>query len=189
MSAPTVLHTERLLLRPFQDSDVEDALSYRDDREFAQFLPRIPQPFTRADAEAFVTLNMSESWDRSPTFAVVLDRTLIGTVNFEVDVDTRTAMLGYAIGRAWWGRGIATEAARAAMAWAIEMFSLVRIWASTDARHVRSRAVLEKLGMQCEALRVGDHIGRDGEIVDEVVYGMNLVPRGKGLVRYEHPYI
>src|SRR3954471_1148008 len=106
MTRPTILHTDRLLLRPFQDSDVEDALSYRDDREFARFLSHIPQPFTRSDAEAFVKLNISESWDQSPTFAVVLDGTLIGTVNFEVEPETRTAMLGYAIGRAWWGRGI-----------------------------------------------------------------------------------
>ncbi|HEV2294846.1 MAG TPA: GNAT family N-acetyltransferase [Tepidisphaeraceae bacterium] len=173
----SVLHTDRLVLRPFQHSDVADAQSYRNDREFARFLPHIPQPFTRKDAEAFVALNMSEPWDRSPTFAVVLDGILVGTVNFEVDAKTRAAMLGYAIGRAWWGRGIATDAARAAMAWAIETFGLVRIWASTDARHVRSRRVLEKLGMQREGLRVGDHIGRAGETVDEVVYGLNLAPQ------------
>ena len=47
MTAPILLRTERLTLRPFQDSDVEDALSYRDDPEFARFLPHIPQPFTR----------------------------------------------------------------------------------------------------------------------------------------------
>lgn len=176
MTAPIVLRTERLALRPFQDSDVEDALSYRDDLEFARFLPHIPQPFTRRDAEAFVALNMSEPWERSPTFAVVLEGTLIGTVNFELDADMRTAMLGYAIGRAWWGRGLAIEAAQAAIAWAVDTFSLVRIWASTDARHVRSRRVLEKLGMQPEAVRVGDHRGRAGEPVDEMVYGLNLAP-------------
>ena len=176
---PIVLRTERLTLRPFQDSDVEDALSYRDDPEFARFLAHIPQPFTRRDAEAFVALNMSEPWERFPTFAVVLEGTLIGTVNFGVDADMRVAMLGYAIGRAWWGRGLATEAVRAAIAWAVDTFSLVRIWASTDVRHVRSRRVLEKLGMQRDALRVGDHIGRAGELVDEVVYGLNLAPIDK----------
>jgi RimJ/RimL family protein N-acetyltransferase len=174
MTMPIVLHTERLTLRQFQDSDVEDALSYRDDPEFARYLPHIPQPFTSRDAEAFIALNMSEPWERSPTFAIVLEGTLIGTVNFEVDADTRTAMLGYAIGRAWWGRGLATEAVRTAIAWAVDTFSLVRIWASTDVRHVRSRRVLEKLGMQREEVRVGDHIGRAGELVDEVVYGLNL---------------
>ena len=177
MTAPIVLRTDRLILRPFQDSDVEDALSYRDDPEFPQFLPHIPQPFTRRDAEAFVALNMSQPWERSPTFAVVLDGTLIGTVNFEIEADTRTAMVGYAIGRTWWGRGLATEAARAATTWAIDRFGLVRIWASTDVRHVRSRRVLEELGLQREVLRVGDHVGRAGEIVDEVVYGRNLAPK------------
>ena len=72
MVLPTEIRTERLLLRPFQSSDVDDALGYRNDAEFARFLPHIPQPFTRADAEAFVAMNTSEPWDRSPTFAVVL---------------------------------------------------------------------------------------------------------------------
>ena len=172
---PTQITTERLLLRPFQSGDVDDALAYRDDVEFARFLPHIPQPFTRGDAETFVATNMSEPWDRSPTFAVVLGGRVIGTVNFEVDATTRTAMLGYAIGRAWWGRGIATEAAQAAMAWAIEAFHLVRVWASTDLGNVRSQRVLEKLGMRRESVRVADHVGRDGKDVDEVVYGLDVV--------------
>jgi RimJ/RimL family protein N-acetyltransferase len=175
MTARIELRTQRLLLRPFRAEDVADALAYRDDAAFARFLPHIPQPFTRRDAEAFVALNMSEPWERSPTFATVLrDGPLIGTVSFEVDTGKRSAMLGYAIGRTWWGQGIATEAASAAMAWAIEVFGLTRVWASTDERNVRSQRVLEKLGMRREAVRRPDHVGRDGELVDEVVYGFDL---------------
>lgn len=174
--ARTELRTRRLLLRPFQAGDVEDALAYRNDAEFARFLSHIPLPFARRDAEAFVALNMSEPWDRSPTFAVVLDGRMIGTVNFEVEDETRSAMLDYAIGREWWGRGIATEAVRAATAWAVEAFNLARLWASTDVRHLRSQRVLEKLGMQREAIRVRDHIGRDREPIDEVVYGLSIGP-------------
>jgi ribosomal-protein-alanine N-acetyltransferase len=175
MTVPIELRTERLLLRPFQARDVEDALAYRDDLEFARFLPHIPQPFTRRDAEAFVALNMSEPWNRSPVFAVVLNGKLIGTVNFEVDVETRSAMLGYAIGRAWWGRGIATEAGRAAVAWAIKTFDLTRIWARTDPRHTGSVRVMEKLGLRHEDVRIADRIGRDGTPVDAVVYSLDLV--------------
>jgi ribosomal-protein-alanine N-acetyltransferase len=174
MAAKNVLHTQRLLLRPFEVGDVADVLAYRDDVEFARFLSHIPQPFTVKDAQAFVALNMAEPWERSPTFAVVLDGRVIGTVNLEVDAEGRTAMLGYAIGRAWWGQGMATEAARAAMEWGIETFALRRIWASTDSRHLRSQRVLEKLGTRREAIRVDDHAGRDGERVDEVVYGMDV---------------
>jgi ribosomal-protein-alanine N-acetyltransferase len=180
MAARTELATQRLLLRPFRADDVADALSYRDDEEFARFLPHIPLPFTRRDAQEFVSTNMTEPWEASPTFAVVLHGKVIGTVNLEVDAKTRTAMLGYAVGRAWWGQGFATEAAQAVMAWGIEAFSLVRVWASTDARHLRSQRVLEKLGMQREALRVEDHVGRDGEWIDEVVYGLDGGARGEG---------
>ena len=171
VTRPTQITTERLVLRPFRVGDVDDALSYRNDVEFAQFLPHIPQPFTRRDAEAFVSTNMAEPWDRSPTFAVVFEERLIGTVNLEVDITTHTAMIGYAIGRAWWGRGLAPEAVRAAMAWAIEEFSLVRVWASTELGNIRSQRVLEKVGLRRESEGVADRLGCDGKPVGKVLYG------------------
>ena len=174
MIAPIELRTERLRLRPFRAGDVDDTLAYRDDREFARFLPHIPQPFTREDAEKHVALNLSEPWDQSPTFAVVLHNTVIGTVNLELDADKRSAMLGYAIGRVWWRQGFATEAARAVMTWGIEVFGLQRIWASTDARNVRSLRVLQKLGLRRDSIRVGDRLGRSGEPIDEVVHVLDL---------------
>ena len=64
----TKIKTERLTLRPFRSNDVEDSLAYRNDEEFARFLPNIPQPFTREHAKAFVELNMSELWETDPTF-------------------------------------------------------------------------------------------------------------------------
>jgi [ribosomal protein S5]-alanine N-acetyltransferase len=136
-----------MLQRPFEAGDVADCLEYRDDPEFARYLPHIPQPFTRSDAEAFVHLNMTEPFDLSPTFAVVLEGKVIGTVNLEVDAAVRSAMLGYAIGRRYWGRGLATEAAKAVLAWAFKSLELEEIWASTHAENVRSQRVLTKLGM------------------------------------------
>jgi len=168
------LRTARLLLRQFQPADVDDALGYRNDEEFARFLPHIPLPFTRAHAEALIALDISEPWDRSPTFAVVFGSKVIGTVNLEIDVNSQTAMIGYAIGRTWWGRAIAFEAAQAVMAWGIATFALRRMWASTDSRNLRSQRVLEKLGMRREAVRIADHVGRDAEPVDEVVYVLKV---------------
>ena len=55
--------------------------------------------------------------------------------------------VGYAIARAHWGRGITVEAATAAIEWAVAEHDLTEIWASTDVAHVRSRRVMEKLGM------------------------------------------
>lgn len=156
------LRTARLLLRSFRTSDVDDARAYRDDPEFARFLPHIPQPFTHQHAVEFVERNMTEPWESLPTFAVVLADRLIGTVNFEIDAAARSAMLGYALARAHWGHGYATEAARAALHWVRGEHDLVEIWASTDPGNARSRRVLEKLGM-------------------------TLVPREHGDVRYRLP--
>jgi RimJ/RimL family protein N-acetyltransferase len=117
---------------------------------------------------------MSEPWERSPTFAVVPNARVIGTVNFEVKSEKSEAMLGYAIGRAWRGRGIATEATRAAMAWAVETFDLVRIWASTEPGHVRSMRVREKLGMERDPRLTGDGLNRDEDPRDGVVYSVSI---------------
>jgi RimJ/RimL family protein N-acetyltransferase len=158
MARPTELRTDRLHLRTFRASDVDGALAYRDDPEFARFLPHVPLPFTRADAHAFVARNMAESWETSPVFAVVLDGALIGTVNLEVETPgaagARAAMLGYATGRRWWGQGLATEAARAVMEWAVPAYQLSRVWASSDVRNVRSHHVLQKLGMRRQSVRL-----------------------------------
>jgi ribosomal-protein-alanine N-acetyltransferase len=145
------LRTARLLLRRFRASDVDDSRAYRDDREFARFLPHIPQPFTQRDAEEFVTVNMTDPWDTLPTFAVVRDDHVIGTVNFTIDLPKRTAMIGYALARAHWGVGLATEAATAAIAWAAREHQLDEVWASTSADNIRSRRVMAKLGMTFES--------------------------------------
>jgi [ribosomal protein S5]-alanine N-acetyltransferase len=153
------IRTSRLLLRPFSPSDVDDALSYRDDVEFARYLPHIPQSFTRRDAEEFVARNIEEPWATLPTFAVVFGAHVIGTVNFEIDTSKGIAMLGYAISRIHWGKGIATEAVMAAIAWAFSEHQLIQIWASTNIANVRSQRVLDKIGMV-----------RDIRSTDEVIY-------------------
>jgi ribosomal-protein-alanine N-acetyltransferase len=152
---PVELRTARLTLRPFRADDVDDSLAYRDDPEFARFLPEIPQPFTRRDAEAFVAVNMTDPWDTMPTFAVVLDGRVIGTVNVELDLAARSAMLGYAIGRAYWGRGLTTEAAAAVLRWLVATHGATvdELWASVDAANVRSRRVLDKLGLIVDPTR------------------------------------
>jgi RimJ/RimL family protein N-acetyltransferase len=81
-------------------------------------------------------------------------------------------MIGYAISRAHWGKGVAPEAALAVIEWAFKTFALAKVWASTDAEHARSRRVLEKLGMRHEGTLRSHHLGRAGGRVDEVMYGL-----------------
>jgi [ribosomal protein S5]-alanine N-acetyltransferase len=171
MVEPIELQTNRLLLRPFRSNDVDDALVYRNDAEFSRYLPHIPQPFTRQDAEEFVARNIADPWDEFPTFAVVLEDTVIGTVNLDINQADCIAMLGFAISRAHWGKGIGSEAVRSAVAWGFEAFGLAKIWAATDVRNARSRRLMEKLGMRLEGRLRSHERARDGR-TDKLCYGL-----------------
>jgi RimJ/RimL family protein N-acetyltransferase len=61
--------------------------------------------------------------------------------------------VGYAFARAAWGRGLATEAARAALEWGFGERALDRIVAVASPENSASRHVMDKLGMTYEGLR------------------------------------
>lgn len=61
--------------------------------------------------------------------------------------------VGFELGRRWWGRGLATEGALAALAFGFEEHGLPRIISVTVAAHVAARRVMEKLGLVYEGTR------------------------------------
>jgi RimJ/RimL family protein N-acetyltransferase len=63
--------------------------------------------------------------------------------------------VGYAFGRAAWGRGYATEVATAVVRWGFEQLGLERIVAVASAGNTGSRRVMDKLGMRYEGARPG----------------------------------
>ena len=70
--------------------------------------------------------------------------------------------LGYTLARAAWGRGYATEAARAVLRWAFAGLRLPRVVAVADPANTASLRVLEKLGMRGRAARVLRRRGHGG---------------------------
>lgn len=80
---------------------------------------------------------------------VVCDSTApvtIGTVEISLVEGGRRALLGYAIGRAYWGLGYAFEASTAAIAYVRQTAMPLSIEAFVDTRNARSIALLERLG-------------------------------------------
>jgi RimJ/RimL family protein N-acetyltransferase len=65
--------------------------------------------------------------------------------------------VGWRLARAHWGRGYATEAARATVADGFERLGLAEIVSFTTPANLRSRAVMEKLGMRRDAADDFDH--------------------------------
>ena len=168
MTTPTELKTERLLLRPFRLSDVDAVLEYASDPLWAGFYPR---PYDRGTTEHMVARAVLASWDRQAKFAMVLDNRMVGLVDLTVDPEHQTAELGFDLAKALWGQGIAVEAAVAAVDWGFREYGLAKVYARADLRNMRSRRVVEKLGMTHEGTHRSAEFLR-GERADEVTYAV-----------------
>ncbi len=167
---PARLRTARLLLRPFEFTDVDDVRAYASDAEVARYRP-LPDPYTRNDAAEFVDRQMRTDWSTNPEFAVVYGRRVIGGISLHVNPEHETAELGYLLGRRWWGRGLATDAARAVVDWGFQSFELHKVYARAHVDNKPSWRVLERLGMTREGVLRGHWKMRD-EHVDLVYYAV-----------------
>ena len=172
MTKKAELKTKRLLLRPFRLEDVDDVYEYAKDPDWARFLAAVvPQPYTRTDAEAYIAGRILADWSQEPTFAIVLDSTVIGSVSIGINEAHQRAELAYALARGHWGKGLMPEAAKPVIDYGFVEHGLAKIYAVADLRNVRSYRVMEKLGMRREGV-LRSHLAERGERRDEVVYGI-----------------
>ena len=141
-SAPN-LTTERLTLRPFTPDDLDALAAIFADPDVTRYISSGVR--TREQTAAAITA-YSEAWRTQGhgVWAVTETATgrLLGLCGF---VDR--AELGYIFGRFAWGRGIATEAARACLRFGFERLSYETIGAGALKDNAGSLRILEKLGM------------------------------------------
>jgi len=187
---PVELKTERLLLRPFTMDDVEDVLEYINDLEWAEYQVNIPSaPYTRKDVETLVAMFSNPSyWEKGhpglpstgngagllQIFAVVFEGKVIGEIALnqrDEDRPNERVELAYSLSRQHWGKGLATEAARAVMNWAFQTYSFNRLYSWCDPRNIGSWRVLEKLGMKREG-QLRSHLKWNGEFRDQLYLGI-----------------
>ena len=168
------LHTDRLTLRPYVLSDVADLVRLAGAREVAATTLRIPHPYREEDAIDFVnSFAVEAEMGTSARFAITLrdDGQFCGGVGLRIDKDHQHAELGYWIGVPYWGRGYATEAARAALNYGFETLKLRRVYASCVRQNTASARILQKIGMRYEGCQ-RSHICKWGEFYDLDLYGM-----------------
>lgn len=173
MELPT-LETERLTLGPLRPADASRIPELAGDREIARNTESIPHPYPEEEAEAFVEQVRAEAASgEAAVFGIRLGDggELVGVVGIHPEPEHGRARLGYWIGRPYWGRGFATEAAREAVDWAFRELDLRRVYAESFARNPASCRVLEKVGMRREG-RLRRHFKKWGEFVDIEVFGL-----------------
>src|SRR5690349_5472913 len=168
---PDRIETPRLALRPWSLGDVADVLAYAADEDWGRYLP-IAYPYGEADAHAFVAGQIALDRREHFAWAIALDGLAIGGINLQLVEAGRIAEIDYAIARACWGRGFATEVVGALVDAAFRSIDgLIRVRSCIDARNAASARVLQKTGMKREAMLRSNKFAR-GEAIDEVWYGM-----------------
>lgn len=140
-----MLKTERLVLRPFEETDAEGLHAYLGDEEVVRYEPYGAMTMEECRLEAARRASDEAFW------AVCLaDGTLIGNLYLSGADEFGTREIGYVFARACWHKGYATEAARRLMAYAFERLATRRIIALCDMRNAASFALMERLGMRRE---------------------------------------
>lgn len=165
MNHPTpVIETARLILRDFRDEDKAPFHAINNDPRVLEFLG---PPLDRDVSDAWVDRLVGLSTTDIPRLLAVSEKSqapetgLLGFVGlsvptFEAPV-TPCVEIGWRLSSTAWGRGFATEAARAVLTWGFDRFQLPEIVSFTTERNTRSRRVMEKIGMSRARSEDFDH--------------------------------
>ena len=144
-----MLETERLILRPWEDSDAEDLYQYAKDERVG---PIAGWPVhTSIEHSRAVIRNVLSAPE---TYAAVLKETgkpvgCIGLMlgeNSNITIGWDEAEIGYWIGVPYWGRGLIPEAMRELVRRGFEDLNLQKIWCGYFDGNENSRRVQEKCG-------------------------------------------
>ncbi len=141
----SAFETARLSLHLVRESDRTDLVALEQDPEVMRFLNGGKLTPMEGGAGEFLMPRGGE-----PDVWVALEKpsgAFIGWFIFHA-TEPGVAELGYRLRREVWGRGLATEGCRALMAKGFDEFALERIFASTMAVNLRSRHLMERLGMR-----------------------------------------
>lgn len=142
-SRAVVIETARLVLRQPTLADVKAIANIVSDKRVSINLRRVPHPYTLDHATDFITSTASTGSET--VFLVEHAGEAVGIVGLSWEVEG-VPELGYCYGVDHWGKGYATEAARAAIDYAFEEFSIERMTSGARVLNPASRHVLEKCG-------------------------------------------
>lgn len=160
-----------ITLRRLKREDAPSIAKYANDREVWRNLrDRFPHPYTEESALWFV----SEFAQQEDVFAVDLEGEAIGACGMHLvgeDATYRcTREIGYWLGRAFWGRGLATRATALLCDYAWRRHpEVVRLQAEVFGWNAPSCRVLEKNGFSLEG-RMRQAITKDGQTIDALMY-------------------
>ncbi|HEX5874716.1 MAG TPA: GNAT family N-acetyltransferase [Pyrinomonadaceae bacterium] len=169
-----VITTPRTVLRWISEDDIDGLYAIFSDPQVVRYWSSGPLPNREAAAAMQREIADSNEKETMIKWGLALrdSNLVIGTATlFNLNLDNGRAEIGYAMGRAHWGKGYMNEALSALVSHAFEVMNLRRLEADVDPRNATSIRTLERLGFQREGfLRERWHV--EGEIQDALFYGL-----------------
>jgi len=161
MNLPREFHTNRLLLRRWRPEDREPFAALNADPRVVEFLPG---PLTRQESDgraARIEAHFAEHGFGVWAVEVPGVVSFAGFVGLSIPRFqahfTPCVEIGWRLAAEHWGRGYATEGAKAALAFGCDHLNLDEIVSFTVPDNVRSRRVMEKIGMTHDPAGDFDH--------------------------------
>ena len=173
LELPT-LEGDRIRLRPPTEADIPALFAVFGDAEVTRYWATPALRDESAAAELLAEIHENVRVRRGFQWGIARrpDDSLIGTCTlYQPDFTHQRCELGFALGRAHWGKGYATDAIRLALDHAFGPLGFRRIEADVDPRNHASLRTLERLGFVREGY-LRERYNVDGEIQDSVYLGL-----------------
>lgn len=173
-----ILQTNRLILRPFEERDIDSMTLINQDPKVCEFLPGIG---TRSTTESNIKKFIKHYHDHGfSLYAVELKSTgeMIGWCGLMIPAFEAHFMpafeIGWRLSSSHWDKGYATEAAKAVLQYAFEELKLEEVVSFTVPDNIRSRRVMEKIGLHHNDSDDFDHpkLEKTHPLCRHVLYGI-----------------
>lgn len=161
MYSQPIIHTDRLLLRPFKISDSSKVKELAGHSKIAETTLHVPHPYQDGMAETWINSHKDIFINKKGIIYAIIKKDsneLIGTVGLSINDIHRKAELAYWVGVPYWGKGYCTEASKALIEYGFKELNLNRIYALSMDYNIGSYKVMENIGMKCEGTRKQDVI-------------------------------
>jgi RimJ/RimL family protein N-acetyltransferase len=171
----TPIRTKRLLIRPFEEGDVDAYVKRRQDPDVARYQDwELPYPRERGERAVGRVMSMQGLQDDEWWMAIVCDPDsgeVFGDVGAELSWQGRTAEVGYTFAKEHWGNGYAVEAVGAFIQYLFDVVGVTRVCGMLHPDNPASAMVLERTGFLFEGhTRSSFWVGE--ELSDDWIYGM-----------------
>lgn len=168
------LTTARLTLRQLDLADLDFAYRHFGDPQVNRYLVDEPPVATRDQAEAIIRFYLEPQGKSYNRWGIALNASgdLIGTIGFHKwDRAHRRAEIGYDLSPEHWGRGLMSEALRAALDYGFGQMSLHRVGALVHPDNRASIRLLEGFAFREEG-RLRDYYHQDGRYFDHLAFSL-----------------